>query len=339
LDFDGEEVYFSEEPKLIGKTYAQSLSAYEDSAVLGVQYGDGRVEVNPPADYVIKEGDKIIAVTEDDDTLVVSKDKNIEIQAHAIVDFNTIQIVKERILMLGWNNRTPIIIREMDNYVAKGSFIKVVSTFNHDEDEISEITKNLKNIDFEFVNADSSSRQVIEDLDITSYDSVQILCYKNEYDVQDADAQTLIALLHIRRIMNEKDCDLKIVSEMLDLKNRELAEVAKADDFIVSDNLISLLMSQVSENKKLMMVFNDLFNEEGSEINFKPMKDYIKPGEKVNFYTILESALRKGHTAIGYRIEANAFDKNNAFGIVLNPEKSKFVTFNENDKIIVLSQN
>ncbi len=156
--------------------------------------------------------------------------------------------------------------------------------------------------------------------------------------MQDADAQTLISLLHIRRITEETGKDMKIVSEMLDMRNRDLAEVTKADDFIVSDKLISLLMSQVSENKFLMRVFEDLFNSEGSEIYLKPMSDYIKQGEKVDFYTILESAKRKGHTAIGYRIASLAHDSHKSYGIVVNPAKSKQMSFDKMDRIIVLAE-
>jgi len=158
-------------------------------------------------------------------------------------------------------------------------------------------------------------------------------------EMQDADSQTLISLLHIRRIMEETDTDLKIVSEMLDMRNRDLAEVTKADDFIVSDKLISLLMSQVSENKYLMRVFEDLFDAEGSEIYLKPITDYIKAGEPADFYTILESAKRRGETAIGYRIDSLAHDNHRAYGIVVNPVKSKEVTFNKNDRVIVLAEN
>lgn len=56
-----------------------------------------------------------------------------------------------------------------------------------------------------------------------------------------------------------------IVSEMLDLRNRELAAVTNVDDFIVSGYLISLMTSQLSENAELQGVFNDLFDAEGSE--------------------------------------------------------------------------
>ena len=84
------------------------------------------------------------------------------------------------------------------------------------------------------------------------------------------------------------------------MRNRELAEVTKADDFIVSDKLISLLMSQVSENKYLMRVFEDLFDADGSEIYLKPAGSYVETGRPVNFYTVVESARRRGEVAIGY---------------------------------------
>jgi voltage-gated potassium channel Kch len=338
MDFDGAEIYFNEEKELIGKTYGESIFAYEDSAVMGLQYADGSVKINPEMEYKLQKGDKIIAITEDDDTLVVSKTKANVLNENAIQNLHSGKIETEKILMLGWNKRALIIIREMDNYVSPGSYMKVVSSYESEKETILSIAKTLKNIKLEFEYADTTARNVIDGLNVTSYNSVQLLCYKEEMDIQDADAQTLISLLHIRRIMEETGKDMKIVSEMLDLRNRDLAEVTKADDFIVSDKLISLLMSQVSENKYLMRVFEDLFDTEGSEIYLKPMSDYIKPGEKINFYTVLESAKRQGQTAIGYRIASQSQDSSKAYGVAINPTKSKQLTFTEEDKLIVLAE-
>jgi ion channel POLLUX/CASTOR len=338
MDFDGAEIYFNEEKELIGKTFGESIFAYKDSAVMGLQFVDGNVKINPPMDYILQKGDKVIAITEDDDTLIVSKEKVAISNEAAIVNLDSNRVESERILMLGWNKRAMVIIREMDNYVGPNSYMKVVSAFDNDKEDIFEIAKTLQNIKLEFQHDDTAARKVIDGLDITSYDSIQLLCYKDEMEMQDADAQTLISLLHIRRIMEETGKDMKIVSEMLDLKNRDLAEVTKADDFIVSDKLISLLMSQVSENKHLMRVFEDLFDSDGSEIYLKPMSDYIKPGETVDFYTVLESAKRKGQTAIGYRIATLVHDNSKAYGVVVNPVKSEKITFSENDKLIVLAE-
>lgn len=289
-------------------------------------------------DYVIQQGDQLIAISEDDDTISTTTNPNYAINDLAIVDIHSKQIQAERILLLGWNERAAIIIQEMDHYVGPNSYMKVVSHYDYVQDTINRISANLKNISLEFQHDDTTSRSVIDGLDITSFDSIQLLSYKDEMELEDADAHTLISLLHIRRISEETGKDMKIVSEMLSLRNRELAEVTKADDFIVSDNLISLLMAQISENKYLMRVFEDLFSATGSEIYLKPMSEYIKAGEQVNFYTVLESAKRKGQIAIGYRKSEWAHDSQHAYGIVLNPAKSKELQFGKDDRIIVLAE-
>ncbi len=47
----------------------------------------------------------------------------------------------------------------------------------------------------------------------------------------------------------------------------------------------------------------------------------------------------RGHTAIGYRKNKYAFDSSKAYGIVINPNKSEMINFEEKDKIIVLAEN
>ncbi len=338
MDFDGAEIYFNEEKLLHGKTFADAIFAYEDSTVMGLQFADGRVKINPPMDYVLQAGDKVIAITEDDDTLVVNKNPKFDINEDIIVNLSSERAGAERTLLLGWNLRAQIIIRELDNYVGQGSYMKVVSTYDKYADEVKEAAKNLKNISLEFECADTTAKDVLDGLNVTKYDSVQVLCYTDDIDMQEADANTLISLLHLRRICEEEDKDLKIVSEMLDIRNRDLAEVTKADDFIVSDKLISLMMSQVSENKALMDVFEDLMDSEGSEIYLKPITNYIKPGQAISFYTLLESAKRRGEIAIGYRIQSAAHDSDNAYGVKVSPVKSEKITFTADDKLIVVAE-
>jgi hypothetical protein len=338
MDFDGAEIYFNEEPKLIGRTFANAVFSYESSAVMGLQYADGNCAVNPPMDYIMQKGDKVIAITEDDSTLVVTKTTDFKIKEDLIVNLREPDAGPERTLILGWNHRGPILVREMDQYVAKGSYIKIVSDYEFDEFEFNLLKSGLNNTTIDFVQAETTSREVIDSLDVTSYDNVQVLCYDDRMEIQEADALTLIILLHLRRISSETGKNLKIVSEMLDIKNRDLASVTKVDDFIVSDKLISLMMSQVSENKDLMRVFEDLLRSEGSEIYLKPAGNYVKIYEEMDFYTILESAKRKGEIAIGYKIASLSGDSSKAYGVTINPDKSKMLKFEENDRIIVLAE-
>jgi hypothetical protein len=146
-----------------------------------------------------------------------------------------------------------------------------------------------------------------------------------------------VTLLHLRDISLQDETPFSIVSEMLDLRNRELATVTKVDDFIVSTHLISLMIAQLSENIHLMPVFTDMLNEEGAEIYLKPVEEYIKTGVEVNFYTVMEAAARRNETAIGYR-SASADDKSDSYGVHINPDKSAVITFNPGDKVIVFAE-
>ena len=110
------------------------------------------------------------------------------------------------------------------------------------------------------------------------------------------------------------------------------------DDFIVSEHLVSLMMSQLSENAELFDVFTDIFDPEGAEIYLKPAGDYVATGQPVNFYTVVEAAKRRGETAIGYRIASEVNDAGKSYGVHTNPKKSENVTFTVQDKIIVIAE-
>ena len=61
-------------------------------------------------------------------------------------------------------------------------------------------------------------------------------------------------LLHMRHMQEKLGESYSIVTEMNDDANREVAEVTKADDFVVSTKLISLYLTKLSENRQLAEV-------------------------------------------------------------------------------------
>ena len=131
---------------------------------------------------------------------------------------------------------------------------------------------------------------------------------------------------------------VNIVSEMNIVENRILAEVTEADDFIISENLISGMLSQLSESRELKAVFDDLFDSDGSEIYLKDAGKYVSTETDINFYTIIEAASLKGETAIGYRYTKQAHSQKDNYGVNINPDKQQMINFSEGDKIIVLAE-
>jgi voltage-gated potassium channel Kch len=336
LDFGGDEIYFSDQAGLAGKTYGEALSAFEDSAVIGMQTAAGAISLNPAMDVRFSSGDKVIAVSADDDSIRLSGLGQSSVDGSAIRAAHEATPPKpERVLILGWNAAAPVIIHELDHYVISGSEVFVVT--GEDPEEIRTQCAGIINQRLDVRKGDTTDRRLLDKLGIVDFDHVIVLA-DSSFEAQVADARTMFTLLHLRDISLRDETPFSIVSEMLDLRNRELIESAKVDDFIVSDHLVSLLMTQLSENADLEPVFTDLFDPEGSEIYLKPIGDYVQTGVPVNFYTVVEAARQRGETALGYRLLYEADDAQKNHGIHTNPKKSEMVTFAEEDKVIVLAE-
>lgn len=337
LDFDGAEIYFSNLPELDGRTYRETLSSFEESAVIGLMRADGEVLINPPMTTRLRADDQVIAISEDDDTVVVSTGKSPAADIAAMRRGKKTESKPERTLILGWNEKALAIVRELDNYVAPGSELIAVCQREGSREQLLQLTHSLAKMKVRFSDNDITNRAVLEALNPETFDHIILMSYSH-LPIQEADAQTLITLLHLRAIADQKNVDMSIVSEMMDLRNRALAQVAKADDFIVSDKLVSLMLAQLSENKDLEKVFKILFSAEGSEIYVRPITDYVATGVPVDFYTVMESAAERGETAIGYRIVRHSNDKDQGYGVKVNPKKSDKITFAAEDRIVVLAE-
>jgi ion channel POLLUX/CASTOR len=337
LDFDGAEIYFKEETGLVGHSYREALSAYDESAVMGLMRADGEVLINPPMQTRIAAGDQVIAISEDDDTIVLSKSAPPEPDRRAIVQGAKSEPQPERTLLLGWNEKAEAIIQELDNYVAPGSEVLVLCQREGARESLMALSKKLNRQKVRFADGSITDRRTLDAIKVQDFDHIILLSY-TQLPVQEADAQTLIALLHLRNVAQACGKDMSIVSEMMDIKNRALAQVAQADDFIVSDKLASLMLSQLSENKALDKVFRQLFASEGSEIYIRPIGQYVRPGTEIDFHTLLEAAALRGETALGYRLVANANDASQGYGVKVNPKKSDKLRFTAEDQIIVLAE-
>lgn len=338
IDFAGDEIYFQNEPKLVGKEFGEALLAYEDSAVIGLKPATKLPMLNPAMDTTIQNGDEIIAISEDDDTIRVSALDDLSINEGDIRKGIPRKSQPEHTLILGWNSQAFKIIQELDHYVPQGSTIIVLADNAPSEAAFDRRCETLSNLTCRLRQGDTNDRETLEGLGFAEIDHVILLAYSDDLNRQQADACTLITLLHLRDIAEKGGFTFSIVSEMLDIRNRDLAEATRSDDFIVSDRIISLILSQISENKSLGPVFEDLFDPVGSEIYLKPVSEYVRLGRELNFYSVVESGRRRGEVAIGYRLSHLADDPVKSYGVVINPAKSAPIVFQENDKIIVLAE-
>lgn len=324
LDFAGDEFYFTSQQGLAGRTYFEAQLAFETCTVAGVVMG-GVPVLNPPADIVVGEDDQLIVIAPDDSEIEVGSAPPVIDETHIVADAQ-VTGEPERVLVLGTNAVLPVLVGELDAYVAPGSEVVLVAPGEPVE------LPGLNRLAPTTVAGDPARRAVLDRLDVGGFDHVILLADPASGDAEQVDSRTLVTLLHLRDIAERHDLRLSIVSEMLNDSNRELAEVAQVDDLIVSDKLVALLLAQISENSGLDAVFGTLLAAEGCEMYLRPASRYVTEGAEVDFYTVLEAARRREETAIGYRLVGPDG------GVRLNPDKRRRVRFGPGDQLIVIAQ-
>jgi voltage-gated potassium channel Kch len=338
LDFEGCEIYTIDQPGLNGMSFGDAMMAYDASTLIGICDYEGRVYLNPPMETHMQEGFKAILIAEDDAAIRISAEPP-QVDSRAIALPQPIERRAERTLMLGWNRRGPVIAFELSRYVAPGSLLTIAADTPELQDEVAALQIAGSNLTVEYGAIDTSHRATLEGLDIPSYDHVLVLGYSDHMEAQPTDTRTLVTLLHLRKIAEAAGTKINVVSEMIDVRNRELAEVTRADDFVVSNKLVSLMLAQASENENLSAIFDDLLDEQGSEIYMRPAEHYIELGRPVSFATVAEACRRRSEIALGHvRKRAAGPDTRNMGGVVVNPRKGETVTYEDGDRIIVLAR-
>jgi voltage-gated potassium channel Kch len=335
LDFEGDEVYMHRDPSLDGRSFRDALLAYEKCSVIGLR-AFGEISLNPPADTEIVPGSEVVAIAEDDAQLHDAMPADASVDTSAIVVAPRRPEPAVRVLILGFNGRTPTVIDEFARYLAPGSSVTVVADVAAAPEAIERECSGSGDLELAVEVGNTTDRRTLERIGVTGFDHVIVMPYSDQLDHQRADARTLVTLLHLRDIISRDGGRAPtLTSEMLDDRNRELAQVTRVDDVIVSDRILSLMLAQLSENERLAAVFGVLFAAEGSEIYLRPAGDYVELGREVTFATVVAAAAQRGEVAVGVR---RASESDDASGYVLNPPKSRRGTFREDDRVIVLAE-
>ncbi len=339
LGFAGSEFYVQGYAPLTGKRFAEVWPLFPDAVICGLVLAtprpEGRLWINPPDETVLAAGDELLILAEDDDTFAI-KAPPAQWQPSAAPMAVAPSPPPTNMLFLGWRRDIGVMLRELDAYATEGSTLTIVSTLN--QPEFAERLKQegvtaLSKTKLKYAQANLASRKDLEALKVEQYDSVLLLADETEARTPDeVDARTLLSLLLIRDIQRSHDVrDRPVLSEIRDPRTKELAKVAEASDYVVSNEIIAMLLANISENRAMNAVWSDLFSSEGSEIYLKNALRYARPQETVTFYDLMARARSIGETALGY-LKAGG-------NPLINPaDKSEALSFTEADRVIVLAE-
>ena len=336
LDFAGDEIYITAIPELVGKTYADALLAFNQASVIGLVDANGVSQINPSSTTKILAGTKVIAIAQDDDKIVytgIREDlKNKKVSTAAF------KKAPEHLLFIGWSSMGRAVVRELAQFLPKGSTVHIVAESRHVALEELKGLKFGTNIKVTHASVSGDIDELIEAASAKRYNEIVILGYREAISVAEADSQTMLTMLQMNQIFeatNNRVEPTRLVAEILDSRKAELARVAAVDDMVVSDNLAALLIAQVSENPDLAKVFDDLFDADSASLSVKPIDTYTKVGNPIEYAELVAIGRAHGESVIGYRTLEGS--KNQASsGVKLNPIKSMMFTPAKGDGLIVV---
>lgn len=365
LGFENAEFYIKRWPQLDGLCFEHVLISFPDAIPCGVKVAadGGKIILNPDDKYVLKEGDEVLVIAEDDDTYAPGPIP--EVHSGLFPETSDPPKYPEKILFCGWRRDIDDMILVLEAFLAPGSELWMFNEVPEKEREKKlsdgglEISR-LENISLVHREGNAVIRRHLESLPLETFDSILILADESlEDSVVHSDSRSLATLLLIRDIQSKrlpfkdtKSSSLRvsgfshsswiremqqasdtsiIISEILDSRTRNLVSVSRISDYVLSNELVSMALASVAEDKQINRVLEELFAEEGNEMCIKPAEFYLFDQEELCFYDIMVRGRLRQEIVIGYRLA-------NAERAIINPSmKSERRKWTLDDVFVVIS--
>ncbi|KAK9287934.1 hypothetical protein L1049_016379 [Liquidambar formosana] len=364
LGFENCEFYIKRWPQLDGMPFEDVLISFPDAIPCGVKvasYG-GKIILNPDDSYVLQEGDEVLVIAEDDDTYAPATLPMV--WRGNLPKYFFVPKSLEKILFCGWRRDMEDMIMVLDAFLAPGSELWMFNDVPEKEREKKLIDGGLdidRLVNISLVNREGNAviRRHLESLPLESFDSILILADESVEDSAiQADSRSLATLLLIRDIqakrlpyreamvthrgsfsqgswigeMQQASDKSVIISEILDPRTKNLLSMSKISDYVLSNELVSMALAMVAEDRQINHVLEELFAEEGNEMQIRQADLYLRECEELSFYEIILRARQRREIMIGYRLA-------NAERAVINPPaKNERRMWSQKDVFVVIAE-
>ncbi|TYI38181.1 hypothetical protein ES332_A02G007800v1 [Gossypium tomentosum] len=335
LGFENCEFYIKRWPQLDGMQFEDVLISFPDAIPCGVKVASrgGKIILNPEDSYVLQGGDEVLVIAEDDDTYAPGALPMVW-RGSLAGDF-IVPKLTEKILLCGWRRDMEDMIMVLDAFLAPGSELWMFNEVVESERERKLIDggldlSRLVNITLVHREGNAVIRRHLESLPLESFDSAKRLPYR-EAMVTRGQRGSFSRGSWIGEMQQASDRSV-IISEILDPRTKNLLSMSKISDYVLSNELVSMALAMVAEDRQINDVLEELFAEEGNELHIRLAELYLHEGEEMSFYEVILRARQKREIVIGYRLE-------NAERAVINPpNKNERRRWSVKDVFVVITE-
>ena len=345
VGFDGNEFYFYQPDGGWGGelNFGESLNRFNSSTPMGIHNANGEIILNPPKETPVNDDDELIVFAEDDSTIFYFNEPVFQPKVNTIPS-SVVKPRSHRIALLNWTTKTGIILEKLCSYLPEGSEL---CTYVSDKLPEMDILKNSLSESYPHINisikeVDLNDLEKLDELEPQEFDSILILS-PGGTTIEEMDAYVISLLIRIRQILISKSKKWpKLITEVMDSDNIDIILNSGVEDFMVSNQFVSQIMAQVSEEPLALDVYDDLFQAEGSELYIKPASFYFDFSEKESltmpYGECVQAAQLRNEVILGLQIHTDQKNRDKMFGIVLIPDKKDEFTIRKEDGLIALAE-
>ncbi|KAG0559672.1 hypothetical protein KC19_10G122100 [Ceratodon purpureus] len=270
LQFEGSEFRFKRWPELVGKTFGEILYLFDNAIPCGMRkarpdsQGDYTL-INPPPETIFEERDRLLVISEDEDSYQPGIPHAPEhAQYVPNMEKHSKQVLK--ILICGWRNDLQDVLRLIDNNVARGSEVIILST--KDEAAIKELKlgSSLHNVKLNYKYGDPLSMKVLEKLPLEQYDKSIILSDQNHATSSHSSTTTAMYIRHIQ--VQRGRSDSVIVAELPSSQEGAVQQVQKTwlNDSVQPEQLQAMVLAHLAEDSDVGAVLDEVVSDYGSNM-------------------------------------------------------------------------
>jgi hypothetical protein len=353
--------------------------------VLAINPSGRPVMLNPDGDYVMQYGDKVLAVAEDNDTFWFGQDNMPD--KTPLPPFNAPPPQPETFLLAGWRRDMDDIVRELDKWAPPGSHLTLFNRFSTEKqvkqlanggmllpgdgkdtnlfktegifENIASVElikgnccsgKELSRLGPKKLESDDDERVPNSRYRIEDFDNVLTLSINTKITGMSADSRVMVSMLIIRHLQETRGAEGKtLVAEIKDPRTQELMSFTNCTDSVVGNEIVAMILAQISEDRDIGYVMEDLFSEEGMEMHVKDVRLFLQADERLNWWELVDRCAQRNMLLMGWIMKGGDHkqwsDLSCTEGAILNPpDKDSKMAFNcaeapHGDLLIVISEN
>lgn len=329
-------------PEAVGRQFSSLLSSTQLAVPIGVSWVEdsGGVKrtasaLNLEPSYEIEDGEDIVLLSRAEPVFIhrsseINTSKRVSLSHRDV--FNPNRNHFDSVLIIGTNSLLDEILTELNGHALSRTMVKLVSSFSADQIAIDD-PHLFPKLDLVIQKGNTVSRPLLTEMIHSDFDCIFVLA--DDSDGGDADARSIMTILMLGDIINHcKDRRIpRVVLELKDSRNRDLVKDSIASEIVVSSNLVSIVMAQISQYPVVGPVYRELLSAGGIQISLRTPDHYNLLNQRVMHSDLIAMGLEEFETVVGIIVS-----RPNGIEVVLSPDTSQAWMLNSGDRIIVLSQ-